>query len=259
VLAKRRSTDSSARPLLPLEGAPVSLGSLRIAYIEQFGGAPVSAEVRAGLEAFVTSLRAAGVQVTRAEPPDFDYVRTWETWGAIVGAQGGYDRSNVARVFAEFFVGGKVEHLPMQRRILGPITVPGAMAALSDQDRQVDAMERFLSGYDAWIVPAASTTAFPHHAPSDTYGTFNVYDEPVLIDGAAVPYYVATQSYTTLFSVTGSPVVAMPVAQSAGGLPIAVQVVGRRFEDLRLLRVAALLDGVVERPPFPLQGERSAP
>ncbi len=259
VLARTRRTDSSARPIRPLESPPTHLGALRIAYTSALGGAPVSVESQRAIEAFVSKLRAAGAQVTRAEPVDLDYVRTWETWGALVGAQGGYERSNVARSFAEFFVGGQVAHLPMQRRILGPITVPDHMAALSDQDRQVDALERFLADYDAWIVPVASTTAFPHHAPSDTYGTFNVYDDPIRVDGQPVPYYVATQSYTTLFSVTGSPVVSMPVRHSAEGLPIGVQIVGRRAEDLRLLRVAALLDTVVERRPFPLERAEQTP
>ncbi|HEX5361878.1 MAG TPA: amidase family protein [Fluviicoccus sp.] len=57
-----------------------------------------------------------------------------------------------------------------------------------------------------------------------------------------MPYYNATQSYTSLFSVTEGPVVAMPVSKNAQGLPIGLQLVGRRFEDWQLLAVAKAME-----------------
>ena len=121
------------------------------------------------------------------------------------------------------------------------------MQALTEQATQTNALERFLADYDGWIVPAASLPAFPHHAPSRTFGIFNVYDNPLRVDDKAVPYYVATQSYTTLFSVTEGPVIAMPVGLSATGLPIGLQLVGRRYDDWRLLGVAKAMEPLLDK------------
>jgi amidase len=67
-----------------------------------------------------------------------------------------------------------------------------------------------------------------------------------------VHYYVATQSYTTIFTATDSPVVSMPIGLGESGLPINVQVVGKRYTDHRLLKVAKILDGYSEKFQYPL-------
>ena len=223
-------------------GVPASVAGLRIAYVESIGGVPVSRDVAEVLDRAVTTLRAAGATVTRAAPAGFSPERTWETWGALVGMQGGYDRSNFARWMGGLFAGGAVADIPHQRRILEPISVPAYMEALTVQTEQAAALERFLGDYDAWLVPATPTAAFPHHAPTTSYGDFHVYDTPIAIDGTPVPYYVATQAYTALFSVTESPVVTMPAGLTRGRLPVGLQLVGRRYDDLHLLDVAALME-----------------
>jgi len=242
VLAQRSPEDATVAPLHPRSAEPVAVAGLRIAYADELGGMPVSAEITQAMAQVVEALRAAGATVERAEPKDFSTQRTWETWGALVGMQGGYERSNLMRRIGRFFAGKSVRDIPHQRRILDPITVEGYMQALTEKARQTNALERFLDGYDAWIVPVSTVTAFPHHQHSRTFGIFNVYDEPLLVDGRPVPYYNATQSYTSLFSVTEGPVVAMPVSKNAQGLPIGLQLVGRRFEDWRLLAVAKAME-----------------
>ena len=252
VLTRPHPSDPTVVPLRPLHDPPTSIAGLRIAWAGQLGGVPVSREITSAIGAFADRLRAAGATVTRAEPRGFDYTRTWETWGALVGMQGGYDRGNVARWFGNLFVGGAVANIPHQRRILEPISVERYMETLGTAEQQAAALEAFLADHDAWLVPVSSTAAIPHHAPSSQFGIFNVYDTPVRVDGVDVPYYVATQAYATLFAVTESPVVAMPVGKTGGGLPIGVQVVGRRYQDLRLLRVARLLSAAADPVRYPL-------
>jgi amidase len=50
-------------------------------------------------------------------------------------------------------------------------------------------------------------------------------------------------------------VVVVPVGRSSEGLPIGVQVVGRRWEDLRLLGIADRIAEVVGPLPTPKPGE----
>jgi len=71
------------------------------------------------------------------------------------------------------------------------------------------------------------------------------------VDGQKVPYMSANIGYTAVFTMTDNPVVVLPLAQSKEGLPIGVQVVGRRWHDMELLNVAEALTEVTGgfRPP----------
>lgn len=246
VLAQRSPEDATVAPLRERTPAPASVAGLRLAYMDKLGGIPVSPEVVNALQCMIEALRAAGAVVERGQPNDLSYQRTWETWGELVAMQGGYERSNLARRVGRLFAQGSVTNIPHQRKILDPISVKAYMQARTEQAVQTHALERFLADYDGWIVPVASLPAFPHHAPSRTFGIFNVYDNPLRVNDQSVPYYVVTQSYASLFSVTEGPVISMPVGLSPQGLPIGLQLVGRRYDDWRLLGVAKVMEPLLD-------------
>ncbi|TIL34613.1 amidase family protein [Mesorhizobium sp.] len=52
----------------------------------------------------------------------------------------------------------------------------------------------------------------------------------------------ANLQYTGVFNVTGQPSVSLPLAQSAGGPPIGIQIVGRFGDEARLVRIARDLE-----------------
>jgi Asp-tRNA(Asn)/Glu-tRNA(Gln) amidotransferase A subunit family amidase len=52
-------------------------------------------------------------------------------------------------------------------------------------------------------------------------------------------------AFNSPWSYTGFPVVSFPVMLSADGLPLAIQLVGRLFEEPALFRVAAWCERVV--------------
>ena len=62
-----------------------------------------------------------------------------------------------------------------------------------------------------------------------------------------MPYLLATSVHTGLFNLTGNPAIVLPLARSHEGLPIGVQLVGRRWSDMTLLAVAAQLTQVTGR------------
>jgi amidase len=85
------------------------------------------------------------------------------------------------------------------------------------------------------------TTAFAHCEP----GT------PLLVDGHDVTYWMVS-AYATVFNYTGHPAVVLPYTRDYAGLPIGVQVVGKRWGDSRLLAAADAIAGVTggfRRPP----------
>jgi hypothetical protein len=96
------------------------------------------------------------------------------------------------------------------------------------------------------LCPVAAGPACPH-CPQDT---------PIDVDGAAVPFWTATLGHLAPFSLTGHPSVVLPLARSSEGLPLGVQVVGRRWGEMELLAVAeriAEVSGPFAPPPLDLR------
>jgi amidase len=104
-------------------------------------------------------------------------------------------------------------------------------STLMKRDALISALEQFFTSWDALLCPVAVAPAFPH-CESGT---------PIQVDDQQVSYRMATIGYTCPFNLTGHPVVVMPLTRSAGGLPIGVQIVGRRWDDMRLLSLAIWL------------------
>lgn len=245
VLTKSNGKDKSTIPLSELTDSDkrkIKITNLRIAWSDELGGVPVQNEIRNKIKEYVGKLKTAGANVTQIQPKDFDYQKAWSTWGGIVGHQGGYDRSNFARYLGDFFTTGARKGIPMQDQIVGPISVPKYMTLIGTQKELITQMDNFLEDYDIWIVPVSSTTAFKHHKWTRQFGHFNVYDEPIQVDDKSIPYYTATQSYTTIFTLTENPVIAMPIGVDSQNLPIGVQIVGRRYKDFQLLESAKVIE-----------------
>jgi aspartyl-tRNA(Asn)/glutamyl-tRNA(Gln) amidotransferase subunit A len=93
--------------------------------------------------------------------------------------------------------------------------------------RQVlyDAVRSFMEDWDLIITPTTATTAFPiglrrpEHRPGRDWSPF------------AFP-----------FNLTGQPAASVPVGTTDDGLPVGLQIVGRRLADATVLRVAHLLE-----------------
>jgi amidase len=114
--------------------------------------------------------------------------------------------------------------------------------SLTKRDDLIAALEQFFTRWDALLCPVTVGPAIPHWP----YGT------PVTIDGQQVPYMPAGTAYTCLFNLTGHPAVVLPLTRSSEGLPIGLQVVGRRWGEMSLLAIAARLAQVIgpfQRPP----------
>ncbi len=101
--------------------------------------------------------------------------------------------------------------------------------------------EQFFDAWDVILCPPAMTTAFPHCEPGS----------PLHVDGQDVAYGMVS-AHGTVFNHTGHPAVVLPYTRDRDGLPIGVQIVGKRWDEARLLGIAQALSdvtGVFQRPP----------
>ena len=100
VLTQPTSSDRNVAPLLADLGENADISKLKIAWTDNLGGVPVSAEIKDKLHALVNKLTQAGTTVHKIEPQGMDYN---EIWGSFVGAQGNYDMSNLKRSIGHLF------------------------------------------------------------------------------------------------------------------------------------------------------------
>ncbi|WP_254721856.1 amidase family protein [Kovacikia minuta] len=56
---------------------------------------------------------------------------------------------------------------------------------------------------------------------------------------------MAWGAYTMPFNVSGHPVVIIPIGQTQEGLPIGIQIVGKRWREMELIAIAQQLDSVI--------------
>ena len=125
---------------------------------------------------------------------------------------------------------------PLARK--GNLAFPPSMAkyniVLTERDRTMAQMDRFMAEWDAWICPVSLTPAFPHCS----------FGQSIEVDGVKFPYLLACGGYTMPLNFTGNPVVIIPIGQSKTGLPIGVQIVGKRWREMELLAIARKIDEI---------------
>jgi amidase len=233
-------------PYIPLvEPQQKPLKELRIAWTDDFGGIPVSADTRRALKEFTENLSAQGCKVEKLNPPDFDFNGAWNTYGKIMDMELGVYNPAFAR-FLNFAFGWYYrKDVPFLCTVY-PNSFEKFQRALTQRDAYVSKLEGFLSKYDVWLCPVTATPAYAHIKPDRYFGPYPLYSKPVIVDGKPVNYLVASGCYTTIFNLTGNPVVVMPIGYSGDGMPIGVQVVGSRWHDMGLLTIAKQLDEVAK-------------
>lgn len=230
-------------PPVPLD-EPVykPLRQRRFAWTDDFGF-PVSAETRAALRALADELKRRGCYVEKASPRGFDFDEALETWGEVAGAEISTHvkfYENLAARIAFRWLFGPGPWTRGFRRGLG-MGMRGYVAALTRRDEFIARMDEFVSRWDAWLCPVASVPAIRHSRKG----------RPVEVDGRKVSYSIALGAHVTIFNLTENPVVSMPLTLSHDGLPIGVQVIGKRWKDMELLDVAEQLSEVTHGAPAP--------
>ncbi len=219
LLAGPDGRDTEVPPVPVCASPTVELRQLRIAYAPTFPGVPVAAEVRAALATLALQLVRCGAAVEEATLPALDYGQELASAGELIGLMVG----------------------AFQPGEQAPPTLDQYFAALHRRDQAISAWERFFARWDVLLCPPAMTTAFPHCAPGAA----------LEVDGRDEVYWQVS-AHTTLFNYTGHPAVVLPYTLDHHGLPLGVQVVGKRWDEARLLGIATALTGVTgefRRPP----------
>jgi amidase len=233
-------------PPLPLRDVPRrELSSYRFAWTDDFGGLPVTRETRTALEKLASTLQGLGCQVERCAPPGLDFEELWEVWGRVLGAELGAEMQAFTRFAVRVRFNAMHGNASLNRGVVRGmrIEMPEYIEALTLRDHITGQVEAFLSQWDAWLCPTTVGPAFTHR-PSGEW---------LEVDEQQVPYLAGTCGFTSVFNLTGHPVVVLPLARFAETpLPLGIQVVGRRWLDedlLALCEALTELTGPFQKPP----------
>ncbi|MSO92503.1 MAG: amidase [Rhodospirillales bacterium] len=210
---------------------------LKLAYSRDLGFFNVTPEVEANTRAAVDSLRTCGATVDEVNlvlTPEDDAVgnRYWAVYHAALHA----------------------EHLPKWRDKMTPWLVKRIEDALKmsavdfkkiefHRTNLWNRLRAILAKYDALLCPTLTRTA-PGAEQNDS--DFSGMDDQGLYRGFELtfPFNMVAQC----------PALSVPSGFAPDGLPTALQIVGRRFDDLMVLRIAAALAAVRpwtdRRPPI---------
>jgi len=220
IIAGPDGRDTDVAPV-PVEELPqLELNRLRIAFAPTFPSFPVAAEMREAGEELAGRLSALGAVVEEAALPQVDFQQELASTGALIGMMMG-----------AFQPEGQEQ----------PTTLAHYLEALDIRDQSIAAWEQFFEKWDVLLCPPSMMTAFPHCEPG----------APLHIDGQEVSYWMVS-AHSTVFNYTGHPAVVLPYKLDRAGLPMGVQIVGKRWSESRLLAMAKALSevtGAFQRPP----------
>jgi amidase len=229
------SYDVDTRELLSAAKAP-SVKGWRIAWTEDFAGlVPVDDEVRAVFERAVGVFRSLSARVESATPEMRDVPE-------IVRLTRGF-----------LMVARHADKLPEHRAILqeGLVENTEQGLALTSHDvargellrtRLWDGVRAFLETRDLLITPTTATPPFPLDQP-----------HVLMVNGQPLGKGMQRSYLTYAFSVLGLPAISIPCGFTRDGLPVGMQIVGKRRGEAAVLRAAAAFEAAqpwaAHRPP----------
>ncbi|MBO3462009.1 amidase [Aetokthonos hydrillicola Thurmond2011] len=235
-------------PPIPLDTpSGKSWQNLKIAWIDQWTEVPVSRETKTAMNAIANKLAQTGAQIERWLPQNFDISYIINLYSRMAAYVNNYaqpkDRYNIRRslelIFRTATQGDKqLRKLGDFSRFLPELLNPslrGYFEALTERDRVTVQMDQALEPWDVWLVPVAATTAFTHRPAWSA----------VEIDGKLYPHGIANGAYTMPFNLSGHPAIVIPIGQTHNGLPMGMQIVGKRWREMEMLAIAQKIDNII--------------
>jgi Asp-tRNA(Asn)/Glu-tRNA(Gln) amidotransferase A subunit family amidase len=213
-----------------------TLENLRIGVWEQFYSVPVDPEIRAAIVHAAALLADLGWAVEPFEPRGLE--RAPNVWAVLFGWPAAATRKLMEGRAHE-------AHWTLLESLAG--TGPSAdqvLLNLAARDRMRAALLRQMENTAALLMPVSGITAFRHRERK-----WQIEDQTVGLFQAMMPAVLA--------NVLGFPAVTVPMAISAAGLPIGVQLVGKPYEDELLLDIAVRLEQA--RGAFPVGARHASP
>jgi aspartyl-tRNA(Asn)/glutamyl-tRNA(Gln) amidotransferase subunit A len=178
-------------------------------------------EVRTRFDEAVSAFSAAGAQITTVDIPHAEL--TPAVYIHIHSAEGATYHAKTLDSHADCYTAVVRRRLELGRYVLAQDYV----RAMDGRELLRSEVDTALQGADALLLPTLPIAA-PHAGA-----------ELTTIGGREEPVRALMLRLTQLFNVTGNPAISIPCGRTAHGLPVGLQLVGRRNETAALLVLAS--------------------
>ena len=218
-----------------LEAAPAAYSSLlhqgiagrRVAYSGDLGHARVDPEVaicvRQAADAFA---RAANISLV-------DVVPDWGSKGPALARS--FWAAHLTRLQREL-AGREAEMDPglvACMRAGGKTTMPDYQDMRAQKHAYIAEIHTFFQEWDFLITPTISVAAFPADRLQPAHWPSHPWD------------WMSWAEFSYPFNMSGNPAATLPCGLTQDGLPIGLQIVGRRFDDLGVLQASAAFEAAL--------------
>jgi amidase len=204
-----------------------SVKGWRIAWTTDLGGlVRVDREVRAVFERAVRVFNAGGARVEQACPDMSDVPEIVRVSRGVLMVARHADKLPEHRAILQ---DGLVENTEQGLALTPREIAQGEIL----RTRQWHRVREFLAERDVWITPTMAVPAFPVEHP-----------HVMEIDGEPVGKAMARSFLTYAFSVLGLPAISIPCGFTTTGLPVGLQIVGKRRGEAAVLRAAAAFEAL---------------
>ena len=230
VMAGYDGRDMLSAPLPPqnfLANLKRDMAGIRVAWTTDMGHAEVDPRVRAAFESAVPAFEEVGCELRNASPDFsnsreiFKGVQFSELVGADLKHIDADGNSKMSPDLARFVLKRK------------DIFARDYMAANEARGRLYAAVTDFFGDVDLLLTPTMAIPAFKHPE--------TMADYPHTVNGVEVSS-TGWHPFTFPFNLTQQPAATVPCGFTDGGLPIGLQIVGRKFDDLLVMQAAAAFE-----------------
>jgi aspartyl-tRNA(Asn)/glutamyl-tRNA(Gln) amidotransferase subunit A len=206
-----------------LDGIDDGIAGLRIAFAPRFARAQVDPRIAAAVDAAVGVLVGLGAHVEVVDPPGPDVRDAFLTlWDAALG--------RMLRGMSDEQLAMSDPGLVATTRRRAQITADDYLDADAVRGALTAQLSELLTTYDLLVSPQLPVLAF------------NVGQD--VADPATQEHWVDWTPFTYPVNMTRHPAASVPIGLSDTGLPMAMQIVGRHFDDRLVLRAARAYEQV---------------
>jgi aspartyl-tRNA(Asn)/glutamyl-tRNA(Gln) amidotransferase subunit A len=208
---------------------------LKVAFSPDLGGFPVDADVAAVVKQAVRAFDGLGCVVEEVKPAFAD---THDLIRCLWSAHEAGNYAPYLRDWRDRMDPGLVACIEdgLRYSVVDYIEARGQKLAYWDTVRPL--FEKF----DLLLTPTLSVAAFPVGRLNPEHWPQHVWD------------WIGWASFSYPFNFTGQPAASVPAGFTPGGLPVGLQIVGRRFADLTVLQASAAFEAArpwaERRPPL---------
>ncbi|MEP5341255.1 MAG: amidase [Algibacter sp.] len=230
---------SSENPPVALKQFKYKGEKLNIAFSPTLDGLSLDADYQDVYKSFLNKINQSKHELVQSKP-SYSSNALIKLWGRIAG----YDFAAAMKgmpfkgLISYLFIKSKYKDSQWAKGMRqGAISSPNDyVRALQLKDDVSDSFTRFFNEHDVWITPVSMAPAFKHQKPG----------VPFEINSWKVPYTKAFIPFNFPSTISGHPIVVIPIGITKKGLPVGIQIHGQKWHDYKLLQIAKVLEKLTE-------------